>query len=76
MRGFGQLYDTGANANAADARVKHILDIRSDIATLDLNTMVFGGEVVINTLPSIRRVAQLIQSVGVRPEIELREDRP
>ena len=54
-----------------DARVKHILEIRPDIATLDLNTMVFGGEVVINTLPSIRRMAELIQGAGVRPEIEL-----
>ncbi|WP_370312702.1 3-keto-5-aminohexanoate cleavage protein [Sagittula sp.] len=54
-----------------DARVGHILELIPDIATLDLNTMVFGGEVVINTLPSIRRMADLIQSVGVRPEIEL-----
>lgn len=54
-----------------DARVEHILELKPDIATLDLNTMVFGGEVVINTLPSIRRMAELIQSVGSRPEIEL-----
>lgn len=54
-----------------ELRVKHILEIRPDIATLDLNTMVFGEEVVINTVPSIRRMAELIQSVGVRPEIEL-----
>lgn len=54
-----------------DDRVQHILKIRPDIATLDLNTMIFGEEVVINTLPSIRRMAELIQSVGVRPEIEL-----
>jgi uncharacterized protein (DUF849 family) len=54
-----------------DARVRHVLEIRPDIATLDLNTMVFGGEVVINTIPSIRRMAELIQGAGVRPEIEL-----
>lgn len=54
-----------------DARVQHVLEIKPDIATLDLNTMVFGEEVVINTLPSIRRMAELIQGAGVRPEIEL-----
>lgn len=54
-----------------DDRVQHILAIKPDIATLDLNTMVFGEEVVINTLSSIRRMADLIRSVGVRPEIEL-----
>lgn len=54
-----------------DERVQHILAIKPDIATLDLNTMVFGKEVVINTLPSIRRMAELIRGAGVRPEIEL-----
>ncbi|MFV0384697.1 3-keto-5-aminohexanoate cleavage protein [Paracoccus sp. (in: a-proteobacteria)] len=52
-------------------RVQHVLELRPDIATLDLNTMVFGDEVVINTLWSIRKMAELIQSVGTRPEIEL-----
>jgi 3-dehydrocarnitine:acetyl-CoA trimethylamine transferase len=52
-------------------RVRHILAIKPDIATLDLNTMLFGQEVVINTMSSIRRMGELIQSVGVRPEIEL-----
>lgn len=52
-------------------RVHHILEIKPDIATLDLNTMLFGQEVVINTMSSIRRMGELIQSVGVRPEFEL-----
>ena len=54
-----------------NARVQHILEIQPDIATLDLNTMVFGEEVVINTLTSIRRMGTLIQEAGVRPEMEL-----
>lgn len=52
-------------------RVQHILEIKPDIATLDLNTMLFGQEAVINTMWSIKRMGELIQSVGVRPEIEL-----
>ncbi len=54
-----------------EIRVRHILDIRPDIATLDLNTMIFGNEAVINTVPSITTMAGLIQGAGVRPEIEL-----
>jgi uncharacterized protein (DUF849 family) len=54
-----------------ELRVQHILDIRPDIATLDLNTMIFGGEAVINTVQSISTMAELIQGAGVRPEIEL-----
>ncbi len=54
-----------------ELRVQHILDIRPDIATLDLNTMIFGNEAVINTVHSISTMAGLIQGAGVRPEIEL-----
>lgn len=54
-----------------ELRVEHILDIRPDIATLDLNTMIFGEEAVINTVRSISTMARLIQTAGVRPEIEL-----
>ena len=54
-----------------EKRVEHILALRPDIATLDLNTMIFGGEAVINTIQSITTMAELIQGAGVRPEIEL-----
>lgn len=54
-----------------ERRVEHILALKPDIATLDLNTMLFGAEAVINTIQSITTMAELIQSVGVRPEIEL-----
>lgn len=55
----------------AEQRVEHIMALRPDIATLDLNTMIFGKEAVINTVQSIMKMAELMQSVGVRPEIEL-----
>jgi len=54
-----------------EKRVEHIAIIRPDIATLDLNTMTFGGEVVINTPDNLRRMASVIYAAGVRPELEL-----
>ncbi|WP_223476614.1 3-keto-5-aminohexanoate cleavage protein [Oricola indica] len=54
-----------------DDRVRHIQEIKPDVATLDLNTMVFGGEVVINPPSSVRRMGELILAAGSRPEIEL-----
>jgi len=54
-----------------ERRVEHVAALRPDIATLDLNTMTFGGEVVINTPGNIRRMAKIIRDCGVRPEIEL-----
>jgi uncharacterized protein (DUF849 family) len=54
-----------------EQRVEHIAALQPDICTLDLNTMNSGGQVVINTPSSIRRMAKVICQAGVRPEIEL-----
>lgn len=54
-----------------ERRIEHILALRPDIATLDLNTMVFGNEVVINTPKNIRVMAQGIAEAGAVAEIEL-----
>ncbi len=54
-----------------EKRVEHIALIKPDISTLDLNTMTFGREVVINTPDNVRRMAKVIRAAGVTPEIEL-----
>ena len=59
------------NFLAPERRVEHIIALKPDIATLDLNTMVFGGEVVINTPRNIRVMAQAIKEAGSRAEVEL-----
>jgi len=59
------------NLVVPERRVEHVIQIRPDIATLDLNTMLFGGEVVINTPRNVRIMAGLMQEAGVRPEVEL-----
>jgi len=51
-------------------RVEHIIALKPDIATLDLNTMNFGGEIVVNTPSSARVMAQAIYDSGVMPELE------
>jgi uncharacterized protein (DUF849 family) len=52
-------------------RVEHIVALKPDISTLDLNTMTFGQEVVINIPPNVRKMAAAIYDSGVKPEIEL-----
>ncbi|MBZ9775018.1 3-keto-5-aminohexanoate cleavage protein [Mesorhizobium sp. CO1-1-8] len=59
------------NFVTAERRVEHIRDLRPDICTLDLNTMTFGSEVVINTPPNVRKMAEIIYDCRVRPEFEL-----
>jgi uncharacterized protein (DUF849 family) len=55
----------------AEKRVAHIVALKPDIGTLDLNTMTFGSEVVINTPQSVRKMATAMRDAGVKPEIEL-----
>jgi 3-dehydrocarnitine:acetyl-CoA trimethylamine transferase len=61
----------GTTLMQPELRVEHIVALRPDIATLDLNTMNSGAEVVINTPRNIRRMAERIRSAGAVPEIEL-----
>ncbi|MDO9436990.1 3-keto-5-aminohexanoate cleavage protein [Hydrogenophaga sp.] len=54
-----------------EQRVQHILALKPDVATLDLNTMTSRNQVVINTPDMVRKMAGFIQSAGAIPEIEL-----
>ena len=59
------------NFVTAERRVAHIPVLKPDICTLDLNTMTFGSEIVINTPPYVKRMSEIIYDSGVRPEFEL-----
>jgi uncharacterized protein (DUF849 family) len=61
----------GTTLLVPEKRVEHITALRPDICTLDLNTMNSGKEVVINTPGNVRRMASVIATAGVKPEIEL-----
>jgi uncharacterized protein (DUF849 family) len=52
-------------------RVEHIVKLKPDISTLDLNTMNSGPDVVINTPSNVRKMAKVIRDAGVLPEIEI-----
>lgn len=61
----------GTTLMAPERRVSHIAALKPEIATLDLNTMNSGGEVVINTPRNVRRMAKVIRDAGALPEIEV-----
>ncbi len=52
-------------------RVEHVVALKPDVCTLDLNTMTFGQEVVINIPPNVEKMAAAMYGVGVKPELEL-----
>jgi uncharacterized protein (DUF849 family) len=56
----------------AEQRTKHILELKPDICSLDLNTMNRGPEgVTINTIKSSRDMINLVKTVGCKPELEI-----
>jgi uncharacterized protein (DUF849 family) len=52
-------------------RVEHIIALKPDIATLDLNTMYSGTAVVINTPENVTLMANAIYEAGSKPELEV-----
>jgi len=52
-------------------RVEHIVELKPDIATLDLNTMWSGTAAVINTPENVTIMAKAIQEAGSLPELEV-----
>lgn len=52
-------------------RVAHVGPLAPEIATLDLNTMNSGEQVVMNTPRNVRVMADAILAAGVKPEIEI-----
>jgi uncharacterized protein (DUF849 family) len=61
----------GSTLLPPEKRVEHILQLKPEIATLDLNTMWSGSAVVINAPWSVQRMAELIYSAGTIPELEV-----
>jgi len=52
-------------------RVEHIVALKPDIATLDLNTMWSGSAAVINAPDNVIIMANEIQKAGSKPELEV-----
>jgi uncharacterized protein (DUF849 family) len=66
-----KIYAPGTTLLPPEKRVEHIALIQPDICSLDLNTMNSGPDVVINTPRNVRKMAAVIRSSGVMPELEI-----
>jgi uncharacterized protein (DUF849 family) len=65
--------EAGTDMAGATERLEHVRRIRPEICTLDCGTMNFGeGDYVMtNTTATLKAMAAQVQSLGVRPEIEV-----
>ena len=61
----------GTNLLAPEKRMAHVVALRPEICSLDLNTMWFGTSVVINTPKSVTAMAGAAKAAGVKPELEV-----
>jgi uncharacterized protein (DUF849 family) len=61
----------GTNLKRPEERVEHVVALRPEICSLDLNTMWFGSSVVINTPQSAAAMARAVRAAGVLPELEV-----
>ncbi len=61
----------GSTLTTPEARIRHVLDLRPEICTLDVATMNFGSHVIINTPAHLSRMAALAREAGAKPELEV-----
>jgi uncharacterized protein (DUF849 family) len=61
----------GSTLVAPERRLEHVVALRPEICSLDLNTMWFGSAVVMNTPRNVRIMAEAIRDAGVKPELEV-----
>jgi uncharacterized protein (DUF849 family) len=68
------LDDAGTDMAGATERLEHVRELLPEICTLDCGSMNFaaGGDYVMtNTPATLRAMARTVQSLGVRPELEV-----
>lgn len=65
--------DPSTDVVGALERLLHVEELRPELCTLDCGSMNFGAReyVMINTYPTLRKMAARVKELGVRPELEV-----
>ena len=63
----------GSTLRSPADRVRHVVDLRPDICSLDMGSLNMGDRVFINTPEHLRAMALAIKDAGVTPELEVFE---
>ncbi len=63
----------GTDMIGPEERLAHVVECKPDICSLDCGTMNFGNGnyTYINTAPFLRKMAKMVQDLGVKPELEV-----
>jgi uncharacterized protein (DUF849 family) len=63
----------GTSLTRPETRVRHVVQLRPEICSLDMGSMNMGGRVFINTPEHLELMATAIRDAGVLPELEVFE---
>jgi uncharacterized protein (DUF849 family) len=65
--------DPDTDFHSPERRVEHVIELKPEMCTLDLNTNLRanGTSITLNLLSHTARMAELIQQAGVKPELEV-----
>ncbi|TIX36280.1 MAG: 3-keto-5-aminohexanoate cleavage protein, partial [Mesorhizobium sp.] len=64
-------FESGSNVRPAEERVRHIVELKPEICSLDMGSLNFGRGALINTPAQIDIIAGRIREAGVKPELEI-----
>jgi uncharacterized protein (DUF849 family) len=63
----------GSSLALPAVRVRHVVELKPDICSLDMGSMNMGGQVFVNTPPHLEAMAAAIREANVTPELEVFE---
>ena len=66
-------FDAGSNVRPPAERVRHVVELKPEICSLDMGSLNFGRGALINTPSQIEIIAAAIRGAGVKPELEIFE---
>ena len=61
------------NLKSAPERVKHVVELKPEICSLDMGSMNMGAHVFVNTPQTLEAMAVAIRDAGIIPELEVFE---
>ena len=59
-----------SNISLVEARIRHVLELKPEVASLDVSTFNMGEFAFVNVPEQLREMAAALRSAGVKPELE------
>ncbi len=63
--------DAASTLTDPRTRIRHVIELKPEICSLDLGSMNMGNFVFVNTVPHVEYMAAAIRDAGVLPELEV-----